>query len=114
MRSIFWPQERVVFSDHPRFANVSLAVLVSSRDTGTVSVSMLAIAPAAGIPVHTHDPQVDSIYVVAGSGEIFVNGGWQQVTGGDYVFAPAGEEHGVRNTGATSLQLLVHHSPPLL
>jgi quercetin dioxygenase-like cupin family protein len=114
MRSIFCPQGQVVFSDHPRFANVSLAVLVSSRDTGAVSVSMLAIAPAAEVPVHTHDPQVDSIYVVAGGGEILINGRWQQVTDGDYIFVPECEKHGVRNTGPTSLRLLVHHSPPLL
>jgi quercetin dioxygenase-like cupin family protein len=114
MNSIFYPHAQIAYSDHPRFAGVKIAVLVSSRDTGAMSVSMLSIAPAAEIPVHTHDPQVDSIHVVAGRGEILVNGQWQGVSGGDYIFVPKGVEHGVRNTGPEPLRLLVHHSPPLL
>lgn len=114
MSTIFHPGSKLVYRDHPRFAEVKISVLVSSRDSDAMSVSMLTIAPGAGVPVHIHDLQADSIYVVAGSGEILINGEWRQVAGGDHIYVPREMEHGVRNTGPEPLQLLVHHSPPLL
>jgi len=101
------------FADHPKFRGVRFAPLVSSKDSGTVSVSVLEIGFGIEIPVHTHDPQVDSIFVVEGEGEAYVNGRWETVTEGDYVFVPAGVEHGIRNTGRSTLTLFVHHAPPL-
>lgn len=114
MASKFYKDTDIAFTDHPRFENVKIAVLVTGKDTDTVSTCLLDIAPDTEIPVHTHDPQVDSIFIVSGSGQAFVNGTWQDITPGDYIFVPAIEEHGIRNTGASTLRLFVHHSPPLL
>jgi len=102
------------FTDHPKFKGVSIAVLVKSEDTAAVSVSQLVIEPGIAIPVHTHDPQIDSILVVAGHGEGYINGDWQEIGPGDYLFVPAEVEHGIRNTGDAPLVLFVHHSPPLI
>lgn len=102
------------FTDHPRFAGVKIAVLVSGKDSDMVSVSVLKVSPGVEIPVHTHDPQLDSIFVLSGQGEAYVNGRWQAVEAGDHVFAPSGAEHGIRNTGNEVLKLFIHHSPPLL
>lgn len=114
MSSKFYSQEQIVYSDHPRFANVRIAILVPLKEAEAVGVSMLDIAPETEIPIHTHDPQVDSIFVVSGSGEAHVNGQWRPIAAGDYIFVPAREEHGIRNTGTASLYLFIHHSPPLL
>jgi len=102
------------FTDHPKFSGVKIAALVTGRDTDTVSISQLIIEPGITIPVHTHVPQVDSILVVSGRGEGFVNGEWQEIASGDYLFVPPEVEHGIRNTGKEPLVLFVHHSPPLL
>ena len=102
------------FTDHPKFPGVKIAVLVTGKDTATVSVSQLIIAPGIAVPIHTHDPQVDSILMVSGQGEGYVNGEWRNVGPGDYLFVPAEIEHGIRNTGKEPLVLFVHHSPPLL
>jgi len=114
MQTIFHDCAKITFTDHPRFANVKLAVLVSQTDTDAVSVSQLLIAPATEIPIHTHEPQTDSIFVMAGSGQAYVNGEWRPIAPGDYIFVPATVEHGIRNTGPTTLKLFIHHSPPLL
>ena len=114
MNTEFFRNREIRFSDHPRFANVKIAALVTGKKTDTVSVCLLDIAPHTEIPVHTHDPQVDSIFVVAGQGKAFVNGNWRDIEAGDYIFVPVLEEHGIRNSGAASLRLFVHHSPPLL
>jgi quercetin dioxygenase-like cupin family protein len=114
MSSIFYPRDEIAYQAHPKFPNVKLAVLITGQETEGVSVSMLEIAIDAEIPVHTHDPQVDSILVTAGRGEAYVNGKWRPIARGDYLFVPGTVEHGVRNTGAEPLKLFVHHSPPLL
>jgi quercetin dioxygenase-like cupin family protein len=114
MNTRFFRNKEIRFADHPKFANVRIATFITGKDTGTVSVCLLDIAPDTEIPIHTHDPQVDSIFVVDGQGEAFVNGIWQKIEPGDYIFVPVPEEHGIKNNGTTSLKLLVHHSPPLL
>ncbi len=113
MQTLFFKHPNIAFADHPRFAGVKLALLVSGKDCSAVSVSVLELSPGVEIPVHTHDPQLDSIYVVSGRGEAYVNGAWQAVEAGDYILAPQGVEHGARNTGTEALRLFVHHSPPL-
>ncbi|MCK5231302.1 MAG: cupin domain-containing protein [Desulfobulbaceae bacterium] len=114
MSTRFFNSKEMDFVDHPKFENVKIAVLVTSKETNSVSICMLDIAPDTKIPVHTHDPQVDSIFIVSGEGEAFVNGGWRKIEDGDHIFVPATEEHGIRNTGHETLRLFVHHSPPLL
>jgi len=114
MSVFFCPASEAKFIDHPVFAGVRLAKLVPREAGQPVGVLVLEIDPGVEIPVHTHDVNADSIYVAAGDGELFVDGRWRPVATGDYLLAPAGCEHGVRNTGSRPLRLFVHHSPPLM
>jgi len=109
----FFRAEEITFQDHPKFQGVQIAILVDSTKNSQASVSMLKIAPGVTIPIHTHDPQIDSIFVLEGEGEAFINGQWEKIKAGDYIFIPAKEEHGVKNTGSKDLRLFVVHSPPL-
>lgn len=114
MTARFFPRGSITFSDHPKFDRVRIAVCVTGRDSDKASVCMLEIAPAAEVPIHTHDPQADSIFVVAGAGKAYVNGAWQEIAAGDYIFVPEKVEHGIKNSGTAPLVLFVHHCPALL
>lgn len=114
MHTKFFRQQEMIFARHPKYDNVRIATFVTGTDTTTASVCLLEIAAGTAIPVHTHEPQVDSIFIVEGCGEAYVNGKWEKIGPGDYIFAPATEEHGIRNTCTGPLRLFVHHSPPLL
>ncbi len=114
METIFLPGDAIRFEPHPRFQGVSLAKLVTKAQDQGIGVSILAIEPGVTIPVHTHDPEVDSIYFLEGEGEAFVNGEWQRVKAGDYLCIPKRVEHGVRNIGQKILKLFVVHSPALM
>lgn len=114
MDSKFFPGDNIDFVDHPKFKGVKIAALITRKDTGAVSVCRLDIAPNTEIPIHTHDPQIDSIFVVEGEGEGYMNGVWSRISAGDYIFVPALIEHGIRNTGTKILKLFVHHSPPFI
>ena len=114
MESRLFRGKEMTFAPHPRLANVRMAICITGKDTETVSVCMIDIAPKEGAPIHRHDSQVDSILVISGTGETYVNGRWETIEAGDYIFVPGGEEHGIRNTGHESLRIFVHHSPPML
>lgn len=113
MKSMVYPSSSIEFDDHPKFAGVKISALVSSKESDVASVCFLDIEKNTTVPVHTHDPQVDSIYIVSGAGEIYANGQWNPIVAGDYIFVPAGDEHGIKS-GDEGLRLFVHHSPPLL
>ncbi len=114
METKLFRKKEMTFAPHPKFANVTWIAFVTSKDTDTASVCLLDIPPGNGLPIHIHDPQVDSIFVVCGKGEALVNGNWESVEAGDYIFVPQTAKHAMKNTGDESLKIFVHHSPPLL
>ncbi|WP_456430933.1 cupin domain-containing protein [Thermosulfuriphilus sp.] len=109
----FYTSQEIHFEDHPKFAGVKIAILINHKKSPAVSVSLLEISPGVEIPIHTHDTQADSIYVLDGKGLAYVNGTWQEIGQGDYIFVPPKEEHAVRNEGEGVLRLFIVHSPPL-
>ncbi len=111
--AFFYRQEEIKFSDHPKFKGVKWALLIDSQKSPQAGVSMLLIEPKIEIPIHTHETQIDSIYVLEGEGEAYVNGKWEKIKAGDYIFVPPKEEHGVKNTGEGPLKLFIVHSPSL-
>ena len=106
-------KEEIRFGPHPKFEGVGFALLISGQKDPHLSVSMLEINPGVEIPIHTHETQADSIYVVSGEGEAYLNGSWQKIGPGDYILIPPGEEHGVKNSGKEPLRLFIVHAPPL-
>ena len=114
METKFYPQREMIFTRHPTFDNVMSAMFITGKESNIASVCLIEIAPGSETPVHTHEEQADSIFVVQGHGETYVNGSWQSIEPGDYLFIPAQGQHGTRNTGTEPLRLFVHHSPPPL
>jgi len=114
MEAKFFPQRELIFTKHPTFDNVKVAMFITSKETDIAKVCLVEIAPGSETPIHTHEKQAGSVFVVQGHGETYVNGSWEPIETGDYLFIPRQGEHGTRNTGSKPLRLLVHHSPPLL
>ncbi|OCC14899.1 hypothetical protein DBT_1694 [Dissulfuribacter thermophilus] len=109
----FFKKDSMEFKPHPRFKGVGFLPLIDKAQDQGLSVSMLEIEPGIEIPIHIHETQADSIYVLSGEGQAFVNGEWQAISEGDYILVPSGEEHGVKNTGNQVLKLFIVHVPPL-
>ncbi len=60
---------------------------------------------------HRHAGSDKVYYVLSGSGRIQVGADERDVAAGDLVWAPAGEDHAVRNPGPERLVLLVTMAP---
>ena len=50
------------------------------------------------IPLHHHDYEHE-IFIIEGQGNVLSEGGLKSVAYGNFVYVPAGEEHGFENTG---------------
>lgn len=113
MQAKFYKDSDIKFEDHPKYSGVKIAKLISEKDGLTMGVSQLIIESGIEIPIHTHDPHIDSIYVIDGKGEAFINGEWKVIEKGDYIIVPAKVEHGVKNKSDAPLRLFIVHNPAL-
>ena len=62
-------------------------------------------------PVHAHDKEDKFYLVLEGAGEFRLGAETQEASAGDVVWAPAGVSHGVTNTGAERLVLMMGMAP---
>jgi quercetin dioxygenase-like cupin family protein len=113
MKAKHWPCGEAKYFEHPVFGGVRIAKLVGSSDQCGTSVSLLEIDPGTTIDEHVHAIQSDSILILEGRGEAYVNGEWKEVGVGDYVMVPPGIRHALKNTGQSVMRLHVTHCPPL-
>lgn len=111
--TIFHKAKGMIFEPHPRFAGVKIAKLVTKDQGHTIGVTMLEIGSGIEIPIHTHDRELDSIFVLSGKGQAFIDGAWKDIAEGDYILIPATIEHGVKNTSDQVLKLFIVHSPAI-
>jgi quercetin dioxygenase-like cupin family protein len=101
------------YHKHPVFQGVQISKLATKGECDSLGVSLIEITPGAEIGPHIHEASLDSIYVLGGEGEAYVNGEWIGISTGDYLLVPEKVEHGIRNNGRDSLTLFVAHAPPL-
>lgn len=77
-----------------------------------LSAGLNCFEPGQQHASHTHAGQDKLYYVVQGEGELSIAGHVSPVREGAVALAPAGVEHGLRNTGSGRLVVLVVFAPP--
>ena len=70
-RDVFTPlsavaEEEVPWVAHPRFAEISMRQLLTSRDNPLASVSRVRVPPGGVIGWHHHAIQTETVYVLSG------------------------------------------------
>ncbi|MFN4196649.1 MAG: cupin domain-containing protein [Caldimicrobium sp.] len=98
---------------HPKFQGVKIAYILTKEKTQALSITVLEIKPGIEIPVHSHEKEVDTILVLKGEGEIYIEGKKAPLKEGDCVAILPGMKHGVKNTGAKPLFCYIVHAPAL-
>ena len=76
-----------------------------------VMVGLNCLEPNQIQPVHAHAGADKFYFVVSGTGSFTVGEEERTVESGALVIAPAGVPHGVKNTGAERLSLLIAIAP---
>ncbi|MFN3567298.1 MAG: cupin domain-containing protein [Caldimicrobium sp.] len=98
---------------HPKFQGVKIAFILTKEKTQALSITMLEIEPGIEIPIHSHEKEVDSILVLKGEGEIYIEDKKSSLKEGDCVVIFPGMKHGVKNTGTNPLICYIVHAPAL-
>lgn len=87
-------------------------VLADGRVTGGRCLMIEFVsAPGNGPPLHRHEREDESFYVLTGHAKFQVDGKTLRASAGDFVFAPRGSTHAFVNNGTEPLRMLVIVSP---
>lgn len=98
---------------HPQHQRFFLRDVVTSLENQDLSVHRGRIEVGGEIHPHPHEQHTETFYIL--SGEALCTLGDQQypVMAGSCCVAPAGLQHGLKNTGAEPVELLALFTPPL-
>ncbi|MDM7202850.1 MAG: cupin domain-containing protein [Thermodesulfobacteriaceae bacterium] len=97
---------------HPKFEGVKIGFVSTKERHPELSVTILEIAPNVEIPKHVHEKEIDTIFILEGEGELFLEDKWSNVCRGDIVVVAKGELHGLR-TKDKPLKCYIVHAPAL-
>lgn len=101
----------VQFEPHPKFNGVNVGYVVTKERHPELSIIILELASGVEIPTHTHEKEIDSIFIIEGEGEMYINDSWQPVKKGDIIVIGSKELHGLK--AKTPLKSYVIHAPAL-
>ena len=79
----------------------------------TVTINVLRFVEGAEIKPHLHRTHDEMVYVLKGSGQMFINGKWIDVKPGTFHFNPMNKVHATKNTGKEHLVLLSIYTPSM-
>jgi quercetin dioxygenase-like cupin family protein len=96
---------------HPKFKGVKIGFVVTKEKCSELSITVLEIEKGMEIPIHIHEKEADTIFVLEGKGKVFLNGEWKELKPGDVVVIPPQEKHGV--VAETFLKCYIVHAPAL-
>lgn len=88
--------------------------LVTSHETGAMSVHHLRIEPNGEFKAHAHDDLTELHFVISGRGQAQIGDTWEDVVAGDVALALPGVSHALRNNNPDPLFILCVFTPPLV
>ncbi len=90
----------------PGVKDASMAVMVGRADKApNFAMRQFEVAPGGNTPRHSHDYEHE-VFVISGSGTVFLDGAEQKIRAGDVIYVPAEEEHQFRVQGDVPLRFL--------
>jgi len=72
----------------------------------------LTFSPGGAVAEHNHQASLEVVYILAGTGELVLDGKKSTVKAGDVIHVPVGMNHAFRNTGSETVDLIQIYSPP--
>lgn len=104
---------KIEMKSHPKIKDVKIGFILTKEICKEISITVLEIPPEIEIPIHVHEKEIDTIFVLEGEGEVFINGKWEKIGSGDVVVIFPKEQHGLKCKGETVMKCFIVHSPAL-
>jgi len=98
---------------HPKFEGVKIGYILTKEKHKELSITVLEVSPGVEIPLHSHEKEVDTIFILEGSAEVFLNETWIKAKEGDVIIVSPKEVHGVKAVGEKTLKCYIVHAPAL-
>ena len=89
--------------------------VITSENSGAKHCSMCVIEVQPGQtvrPAHSHPNGEEVIYLLSGSGKVYIEGVVEPVKAGCAVLFPKGSVHMLRNSGTTPMKVACFFAPP--
>jgi quercetin dioxygenase-like cupin family protein len=82
-------------------------------DAKHLSMCVIRVQPGQTVkPAHSHPNGEEVIYILSGSGRVFVDGAIDSVRAGTAVLFPQGAVHMLQNTGSEEMKVACFFAPP--
>ena len=85
--------------------------LRGAQTEGALTAFENVIAPGDGPPLHTHEREGESWYVIEGSLRFKLDGELRRASAGSFVYVPPGVPHCFQNVGDAPARILVLFAP---
>src|SRR5262245_22939104 len=102
---------KITVKDHAKVQPEKMAKIALAT-TGRAHLDLYCLGPGQSQKAHVHEDQDKICYVLEGRGRFTLNGVDETLAPGEAIVAPAGASHGIENTGAVPLLVLVVVTPP--
>jgi quercetin dioxygenase-like cupin family protein len=100
--------------EHPRFEGILISRLLTSQDNPYASLNVVRVPPGKEIGSHTHEGQVETVFVLAGECMLTISGEVHAFNAGQVVSLPSSVPHSLRNSGDQMVELLTIFTPPMV
>ncbi len=82
-------------------------------DAQHCSMCMIKVSPGQTVkPAHSHPNGEEVIYIVTGSGRVWIEGKVEPVKAGSAVLFPQGQVHMLQNNGTQEMKVVCFFAPP--
>lgn len=78
-----------------------------------LSVCVIRVDPGKSVkPAHSHPNGKETIYIIRGTGRVWIDGAIDEVKEGTAVLFPQGSVHMLQNTGSEEMKVICFFAPP--
>ncbi|MCX5827847.1 MAG: cupin domain-containing protein [Deltaproteobacteria bacterium] len=87
--------------------------MINIAQDDTITINVARLIEGAEVKPHFHKTHDEMVYVLKGSGQMFVNGKWINVKPGTFHFNPMNKVHSTKNTGKEPLVIFSIFTPSM-
>lgn len=101
-------------TEHPRFAGIGMQQVFTKADHAFASIGIVYVPPGGVIGRHVHPNEIEVVHIRAGRAILTTGETERPFEAGQFVAIPIDMEHGLRNQGSETVELITFFTPPIV
>lgn len=89
------------------------AQMIKVAEDNAITLYVLRVTGGVELKPHIHKTHDETVYVIRGTAQMFINNKWVDLKAGSIHFNPMGKVHGVKQTGTEPLVVMSIFTPAL-